>query len=392
MTQATTAQNDWIETTLGAMINVSSGKARPKNKGQFPVYGGNGILDYADDFNFNNDTVIVGRVGAYCGCVYLEKDKFWLSDNALGIKANEDSDIKFLYYFLVNENLNKKAIGGAQPLLTQGILNGIEVVFPPLPEQRAIAAMLSSLDDKIELLRNQNKTLESIAQQLFHEWFVEFNFPDAEGKPYKKNGGKMIGSELGEIPEGWEVKGLSEIADFLNGLALQKFPPESLTNYLPVIKIREMKSGISDQTDKASTNLDEKYVVHDGDILFSWSGSLEVVLWKYGKGALNQHLFKVTSKYYPKWFYYHWLMQHLEFFRMIASVKATTMGHIQRYHLDEAKVFIPTEDVMNKADMVFAPIFNKMIANNAHISSLTSARESLLPRMMAGEVRVNSFN
>jgi type I restriction enzyme S subunit len=108
-----------VETTLSEFMEISSGKVRPKNKGDFPVYGGNGILDYADDFNFENESVIVGRVGAYCGATYFEKNKFWLSDNALGVKANEKSDIKFLYYFLVDQNLNKKAIGGAQPLLTQ---------------------------------------------------------------------------------------------------------------------------------------------------------------------------------------------------------------------------------------------------------------------------------
>jgi type I restriction enzyme S subunit len=186
--------SDWVETALGKVVEISSGKSRPKNHGLFPVYGGNGILGYADNFNFENETVIIGRVGAYCGCVYFEKEQFWLSDNALGIKSNEKSDIKFLYYFLINQNLNKKAIGGAQPLLTQGILKQIEIILPPLPEQQAIASVLSAFDDKIELLREQNKTLEEIGQTIYQEWFGKYSVDRPE-----------------DLPEGWRIGKITEI-------------------------------------------------------------------------------------------------------------------------------------------------------------------------------------
>ena len=117
-------------------------------------------------------------------------------------------------------------------------------------------------------------------------------------------------SELGEIPAGWEVRSLDEIATFTNGLALQRFPPEG-DEWLPVIKIAEMKRGYTEKTAKASTSIDQRYIVDDGDLLFSWSGSLEMVLWAHGRGALNQHLFKVTSDEYPRWFYLGWTREHL---------------------------------------------------------------------------------
>lgn len=400
-------QSGWNETTLGEIADIIKDAWKPNDEQQ-PYIGlehineqeitlngiGNSDGLESNKFRFKSGDILFGKLRPYFRKVVMPNFAGVCSTDIWVIRAKQNHDQKFLFYFMANPVLIDKSMGAStgsrMPRADWNFLGGTHWYVPQQDEQRAIAAVLSSLDDKIELLRNQNKTLEAIARRLFNEWFVEFNFPSSDGKPYKKSGGKMVDGELGKIPMEWEIKGLSEIADFLNGLALQKFPPESPTNYLPVIKIREMKSGISDQTDKASANLDEKYVVHDGDILFSWSGSLEVVLWKYGKGALNQHLFKVTSKYYPKWFYYHWLMQHLEFFRMIASVKATTMGHIQRYHLDEARVIIPTETVMKKADVVFAPLFDKMIANNAHISSLTLAREALLPPMMSGEVRVQN--
>jgi len=171
----------WVETTLGKVIEIYSGKTRPKKQGAYPVYGGNGILNYGDKFNQEGETIIVGRVGAYCGNVFYETQPFWLSDNALGLKANEISHEKFLYYKLVSMKLNNHAIGGAQPLLTQTLLKELEINLPPLPEQKAIADMLSSLDDKIELLREQNKTLETLAQTIFKEWSVHFNFPVCQG-------------------------------------------------------------------------------------------------------------------------------------------------------------------------------------------------------------------
>ncbi len=279
-------------------------------------------------------------------------------------------------------------------------------LLPPLPEQQAIASVLSAFDDKIELLREQNKTLEEIGQTIFERWFVDF---ECENKGKNGDGGETPRNEIGEtprrgvstgagngtqksLPEGWSVGRLSEIAEFLNGIALQKYPVEDENNYLPVIKIRELKAGITAQTDKASKSIDSKYIIDDGDVLFSWSGSLEVVIWQYGKGALNQHLFKVSSEKYPKWFYYFWTLYHLPEFREIASHKATTMGHIQRHHLDQAQVFIPDEKILKELDSQISPILEKIMLINQEIQSLARTRDELLPRLMRGEVRVNDFS
>ena len=139
---------------------------------------------------------------------------------------------------------------------------------------------------------------------------------------------------------GWTVKSLDEIGHFLNGLALQKYPPDG-ARALPVIKIAQLRAGNIVGADRASAELAADYIVQDGDLLFSWSGSLECVLWAGGAGALNQHLFKVTSREYPKWLCYLAIHHHLDDFRHIAAGKATTMGHIQRRHLSEAKLAIP---------------------------------------------------
>ena len=188
----------------------------------------------------------------------------------------------------------------------------LHVVVPPLAEQKAIAAVLGAPDDKFELNRRMSATLESIARALFQSWFVDSN--------------------PAERPKDWREVSLDSIATFLNGLALQKFPPAA-DDSLPVIKIAQLRKGATDGADRASSKLPPEYIIEDGDVLFSWSGSLEVELWCGGRGALNQHLFKVTSSKFPKWFYFLWTRHHLPDFRATAAGKATTMGHIQRHHL-----------------------------------------------------------
>ncbi len=217
-------------------------------------------------------------------------------------------------------------------------MRSFPILLPPVQEQRAIASVLGSLDDKIELNRRVNVTLEEMAQALFRSWCVVFDPVRAKMKGHQPAGmdeetaallpDSFEDSPLGEIPKGWSVEPLDKVAHFLNGLALQKYPPDG-DEYLPVIKIAELRKGVTESSGRASAKIPPQYVVEDGDLLFSWSGSLEVQLWTGGLGALNQHLFKVTSERYPKWFYYYWIKQHLPVFRAIAADKATTMGHIK---------------------------------------------------------------
>jgi type I restriction enzyme S subunit len=187
--------------------------------------------------------------------------------------------------------------------------------------------------------------------------------------------------------EEWEEKGLDQIADFLNGLALQNFPCKA-GEPMFVIKIKELNNGYSDSSDICSSDIPEKYIVHTGDVVFSWSGSLTIDIWKYGEGALNQHLFKVTSAEYPKWFYYFWIKYHLAEFRAIAESKATTMGHIQRGHLSAAKVLVPSNPEIDEMSASMNPIIGKIERNNAQIMTLQKLRDTLLPKLISGEVRV----
>ena len=274
---------------------------------------------------------------------------------------------------------------------------------PELNENRhQIVRILENLEEKIEINLKVNETLEAMARAIFKSWFVDFNpvRAKAEGKqPAGMNAETATLFPDGfeevdgrEVPRGWGVKPLDEIAIFLNGLALQKYPAESEDTFLPVIKIAQLHKGNIEGSDKASVNIPPEYIVNDGDVLFSWSGSLEVILWSGGRGALNQHLFKVSSESYPKWFYYYWVLHHLSDFQLIAEGKATTMGHIQRHHLSEAMVLVPPSDQIERMDKMMAPFVDRIVENAVESRTLAQIRDALLPKLMTGEINVSQEN
>jgi type I restriction enzyme S subunit len=314
--------------------------------------------------------IIFGRKGSVerRALIRVEEQGWLQGSDCIRLRLNPSAvNPAFVSYVLgtkaFREWIIQHAHGATMPSLNQEILGRVPLPFPTLQEQCVIAEVLGALDDKIELNRRMNHTLESMARAVFRQWFVE------------------------KEENNWEEKSLDEVADFLNGLALQKFPPEG-NEYLPVIKIAQLRKNDTKDADKASTNIPSECIIEDGDILFSWSGSLEVVVWCGGKGALNQHLFKVTSEQYPKWFYYYWTKYHLPDFQEIAAGKATTMGHIQRHHLRDAKVLVPREKEMREMDNIMSPLLEKIINNEKESRTLASLRDALLPKLMRGEVRV----
>ena len=329
------------------------------------------------------NTVTVAMYGATAGKSCIVKVPMTTNQACCNLTINEEvADNEFVYYTLKNDytTLASLANGGAQQNLNAQIIKDYVLQMPSLADQHRIAAILSSLDWKIELNNKINADLEEMAQAIFKNWFVDF-------EPFKD--GKFVDSELGMIPEGWKVGRLTEIASYMNGLAMQKFPPENNEDSLPVLKIKELGQGFcGTDSDRCSCNIKDECKIHNGDVIFSWSGTLLVDVWCGGDCGLNQHLFKVTSKDYPKWFYYYWTKHHLQEFIHIAKDKAVTMGHIKRGHLEEAMVAIPDNDSMEKAHELFEPILSKMISLRLESSRLSTLRDTLLPRLMSGELEV----
>ncbi len=276
----------------------------------------------------------------------------------------------------------------------------LPILMPDTNERTRIIGIVRALDNKIELNRRMNETLESMARAIFQSWFVDFdpvrakaNGEDAESICQRLGltpnllslfPAELEDSELGAMPEGWHARALDEVANYLNGLALQKFPVEEGAAWLPAIKIAQLRAGHAHAADKVSAKVPEPYVIEDGDVIFSWSGSLEVDIWCGGKGALNQHLFKVTSEQYQKWFYFLWTRHHLSSFRDIAANKATTMGHIQRKHLSEAKVICPPPALLDEMTKTMAPMIEKTIRNRLEGVRLAGLRDVLLPELLSG--------
>ncbi len=388
---------NWQLVKLSALGEVNRGRSRHRPRDAAHLYGGPYPFIQTGDIKSSG-----GRITNYTQTYSeegLDQSRLWPTNTmCITIAANiaetgiltfpacfPDSVIGFIpdvtccnvyfieYIFrLLRKSIQQQATGSVQDNINLQTLESLLFPVPKLEEQNRIAEALCCFDDKIELNRQINQTLEQIAQVIFKSWFV--NFEPVKAKIAAKENGQdperaamcaisgksdaelnhlpadqlsqlattaarfpdeLVESELGMIPEGWTVKPLDEIAYYQNGLALQKFRPENEDDFLPIVKIAQLKKGIADSNEKASPNINPACIIDNGDIIFSWSGSLTVDLWCGGKAALNQHLFKVTSDSFPKWFYYLWTKHHLASFQQFAADKAVTMGHIKRSHLKE---------------------------------------------------------
>ena len=275
------------------------------------------------------------------------------------------------------------AVGGVRGSLEWEDFCDMQLPIPHPDKQREIVKEYNAIQNRIALNQQLIQKLEETAQTIYKQWFVEFEFPDENGKPYKSNGGEMVFNEEleKEIPKGWEVDCLSGIATYLNGLAMQKFPTETY-DFIPVIKIRELTLGhTDDSSDKASLAIPKQYIIKDGDIIFSWSGTLKVEIWTGGIGGLNQHLFKVTSNKFEKWYYYLWTIFHLKEFIRIAEGKATSLGHIKREHLDDAKVLTPINSQLVKMNELMNSIFKSITNKKIEMRILKNMNDFLLSKL-----------
>ena len=329
-------------------------------------------------------SICVSCIGSDLGKVVITNEFTVTNQQFNSIIPNEENDADFIYYLMtvIGKQLNfLSKTSTAVPIINKSTFSDFEIDVPSISDQKKIADVLSSLDDKIEVNRRINENLEQQAQALFKSWFVDF-------EPFKDQ--PFVESELGMIPQGWRVENLSSIADYINGLAMQKFRPIDGERGLPVLKIKELGQGCVDNNSElcSPSLIGEKYIIDDGDIIFSWSGTLMVKVWCGGKCGLNQHLFVVIPKDNPKWFVYQWTNYHLDNFIRIAKDKAVTMGHIKRGELDKAMVLVPDEDNMQRIDDLMSPIFNQVISLEQESRRLAELRDTLLPRLMSGELKV----
>ena len=332
---------------------------------------------------FPVNTVTIAMYGATVGKLGILKQEMATNQACCNIVVDpKKCDYRFLFYYLKynRKELVSLANGAAQQNLNQSTILNFPFPNIKLEEQVLIADILSSFDDKIENNNAIIANLEEQAQTIFKSWFVDF-------EPFQEE--EYQESELGKIPKKWQVSSLDKMAIYKNGLAMQKYRPESEDDSLPVLKIKELRANrTNSDSDRCTKEIPSDILVENGDIIFSWSGSLLVEIWTGGTAGLNQHLFKVTSAKYHKWFYYYWTKYFLNQFIAIARDRATTMGHIKRSHLKEAKILIPDEETLQKMNKIMDPIVSNLVNLGIQNKKLEETRDILLPKLMSGEIRV----
>ena len=324
---------------------------------------------------FMKNDVLVSNIRPYFKKIWYATFDGGCSNDVLVFRAKDGVSSRFLHYVLADDTFFDYSMatskGTKMPRGDKKAIMEYEVPELLYEDQCKIAGVLEVIDEKIDLNTDINKNLLEQAQSIFTQEFLMFD----------------------RIPDGWQESSLLCIADYLNGLAMQKYRPKDDEQGLPVLKIKELRQGSCDfNSELCSPSIKPEYIVHDGDVIFSWSGSLLVDLWCGGTCGLNQHLFKVTSSTYDKWFYYAWTDHHLQKFAAIAADMATTMGHIKREELSKAEVLIPSQSDYDRIGGLLAPLYDLVIANRIENRKLASLRDELLPQLMSGQLDVSEVS
>ncbi len=344
--------SDIIETELGQIIKLGNGKIKPTQEGNIPIYGGNGVLGYCSKSNYTGNVIIIGRVGAYCGSVYYSKNPVWVSDNALAANPKDDNNSKYLYYLLKQLNLNNYAEGSSHPLVTQGLINAIEVKYHKNPEeQQAIAEVLSSLDDKIDLLHRNNKTLEEMAETLFRQWFVE--------------GAK----------EEWEEKKVRDISKISSGKSLNRSLFTESGNY-PVM-------GANGEIGRSNEWLLDKKILFTGRV-----GTLGKIFRVYQKKVW---LSDNTLIIQPKDDFYYYLYFFLKKYQLEDLDVGSTQPLLRQSDLQDIDIPIFIDEGKHgKFESLSEVFFTKIEQNDLAIRNLSLLRDTILPKLMSGQIRVKT--
>ena len=381
-----------VKIKLGDVIDFKNGKSVKKSDGIIPIYGGNGILGYTDKSNFSH-TIVVGRVGAYCGSIHVEDNSCWVSDNAIAGVPKEGQDLTYLYYVLKSLNLNSKQIGSSQPLITQSMLKDMVVdIEIDIEKQKKIANSISIIDQKIQINNQINQELEAMAKTLYDYWFMQFDFPDQNGKPYKSSGGKMIyHPELKrEIPEGWGVTKLNEVVDLISGY------PFSSNDYVTSGKyklytIKNVQDGytvdkVDNYLDFLPSNMSHECQLRRGDLIMSLTGNVGRVGMVYEDDVLlNQRVLKLNPiNKTHKSFIYSFFRSDVTKAHLENMSTGTSQKNLSPIDIGNMMIPFPSESLLSK----FLDNLNMLENNLVENQQLTKLRDWLLPMLMNGQVKV----
>ncbi len=398
--------NNWKETTLGDVITLQRGFDLPvkrRKSGEYPLMAANGQDGYHSEYKVTGPGVVTGRSGTL-GYVYYVKENFWPLNTTLWVKDFKGNNVKFIYYFSHTLHLDHYNTGTGVPTLNRNFIHPLKITIPEAKEQKGIAAVLSSLDDKIELLQNQNKTFEKIAQATFKRWFVEFEFPfDKDGNHlpaealakggYKSSGGKMVESELGEIPEGWRSGKVRELGKVVCG----KTPPKEKKEYFggntPFIKIPDMHNQMfiintDDSLTSEGANSQKNKFIPKNSICVSCIATVGLVSLTTKDSQTNQQINSLVPKNENWTEYIYFTFKRMSHFLNTVGSGGTATLNINTSIFSNLDFILPEEEIIKEYHGHTKPLFDKLLQNNYQIQTLSRLRDTLLPKLMSGEVRV----
>jgi len=402
--------NEWTIRELDELGEIKTGKGTKKIEiGNFPILGSNGLLGYTDEFLEDEDLIFTGRVGTIGKINYQKKQKVWLSDNVLYFKTKKIELLKYVYYFLRNVDFSYLNVGSTQPLVKQSDFKKIKIAIPEEHEIAPITKILSNLDSKIELNQRINENIDQIVYAVFKHWFVDFEFPDAHDKPYKSSGGEMIHSEFGDMPKGWFLKAFGQVADMRRGFSYSGSEKTNMNGDYVFVTLNNIVEGGGFKPEFSwitSDRLKEHHFLSEMDLIianthFGVGGSNVARLlgcpalvffphnYTKGTGIFSHHITKIISfNSDMKYFLYLFLkLTHKEtasVYRTGTSVAGLDVNNFMK------KCFVvePPKSILEKFNSIVKPLFIKFALNYKEITVLTHLRDSLLPKLMSGKIRV----
>lgn len=345
--------------------------------GKYPVYGGNGVRGYTDTYNFSGKCVIIGRVGAYCGNVHYFEGKAFITDNAIIVQADKKNSTGWLGYKLKTMNLKQFQGQSAQPVLSTKTLLDLEISVPPLKEQVKIFNHLNNIDTKIANNNAISKELESMAKTIYDYWFLQFEFPDKDGKPYKSNGGKMVWNDQlkQEIPEGWEVRKLKDII---------------VENPKSKIKVKEAQQDHFGDipfftSGQSILSMDEKLVT--GMNCYLNTGGNADVKYFYGPASYSTDTWSIKGKVFMEYLL-PFILKNLQPSMDDKFFQGTGLRHLQKPLLKDYPILVPNEEIISKFIPLVSDVFRKVSDSYRENIELEKMRNFLLPMLMNGQVTI----
>jgi type I restriction enzyme S subunit len=404
--------NDWTETKVGSLLSFANGRTSPERNNElpYPVYGSNGIIGYASETNAEAGAIVIGRVGSYCGSLYQSKQKCWVTDNAIRAVAKDDNDPIFLFYLLGTLSLNSWRAGSGQPLLNQDILSRIPAFVPSPPKQRAIAHILGTLDDKIELNRRTNETLEAMARAMFKAWFVDFvpvraklegrwqrgqSLPGLPAYLYNLFPDRLIESELGEIPEGWRHSTIGEEVTVCGGSTPSTKEPEFWEGgqhcWATPKDLSALKFPVLLDTDRKITDAGLEKISSGllpvGTVLLSSRAPIGYLAIAEVPTAINQGFIAMKCDgALPNVYVLPWCRESMD--AIVGNANGSTFQEISKSNFRPLRVVVPSDPVLTSFTRSAVSVYRQLAENERESRSLAQLRDTLLPKLISGELRV----